>query len=223
MRRITCFILAAALTLCLSPPTFAAASTGGRTNLSFTYTPAEPYIIEVSGAWRQGDPDGLKITCNAQFSKFVGVKINGILLDADKYTAVSGSTVVTVKPEYLATMAAGEHSIQLIFTDGSVQTWFTIEAANPVIENAAAAAKDFISIKETAKNSRVWALTFNVTLTYSDGGTEVVPYSVNLSGNNANLDGKYRFPDNHDLAGYTLIYDIKGDGSNIKEFRILPN
>jgi len=84
-------------------------------------------------------------------------------------------------------------------------------------------AKDFISIKETAKNSRIWELTFNVTFTYSDGTKKVLPYTIKLNGNNANQDGKYKFADDHALAGYTLIYDIKGNGSNIKDFRLIQN
>jgi len=86
--------------------------------------------------------------------------------------------------------------------------------------SAITAAKDFISIVETSKNSRVWTLTFNVALTYSDGVKKVVKYSIDLNGNNANQDGKYKFPAGHDLAGYTLAYDIKGNGSNIKEFKL---
>ena len=83
--------------------------------------------------------------------------------------------------------------------------------------------RDFISIVETAKNSRIWVLTFNVTLTYADGTKEVVEFSINLNGNNANLDGKYVFAADHLLAGYTIIYDIKGNGSNIKDLRIVKN
>ena len=78
----------------------------------------------------------------------------------------------------------------------------------------------FISIVETAKNSRVWVLTFSVTVTYLNGETAVMTYSINLNGNNANLDGKYTFGADHALAGYTLTYDIKGNGSNIKAFSI---
>lgn len=89
--------------------------------------------------------------------------------------------------------------------------------------NAMTTAKDFISIVETAKKSHIWILTFNVTLTYSNGNKEVVSYSINLNGNNANLGGKYKFGNDHDLAGYNLVYDIKGNGSNIKDFKLIPN
>jgi len=66
----------------------------------------------------------------------------------------------------------------------------------------------------------VWVLTFKAALTYTDGTSEVKTYSINLNGNNANLSGKHKFEDGHDLAGYTLVYDIAGNGSNVKAFRI---
>ena len=77
----------------------------------------------------------------------------------------------------------------------------------------------FVSIIETSKNSRVWMLTFDVTVKYSNGSS-VQRYTIALGGNNANLSGKYTFGAGHDLAGYTLTYDVKGNGSNIKAFSI---
>jgi len=66
-------------------------------------------------------------------------------------------------------------------------------------------------------------LTFKATVTYESEATEVKMYSINLSGNNANLDGKYTFGGDHGLTGYTLVYDIKGNGSNVKEFYLVKN
>ncbi|MCL1981774.1 MAG: C69 family dipeptidase [Clostridiales bacterium] len=91
------------------------------------------------------------------------------------------------------------------------------------LANAAVTAKDFVSIVETSKNSNVWELTFKVLLTFATGETRVATYTVKLNGNNANLDGKYAFGAGHDLAGYTLVFDIKGNGSNIKDFKIIRN
>jgi len=83
---------------------------------------------------------------------------------------------------------------------------------------------EFISIIETSKNSRVWVLTFSVDVADPiTGETENTVVSIDLYGNNANQDGNYVFDDDHVLAGYTLYYDIKGNASNIKEFRITSN
>jgi len=93
------------------------------------------------------------------------------------------------------------------------------------IVGATTTVRDFIAIRETAKNSRVWALTFRVTVALADedgkaAGSDIVEYTIMLNGNNANLDGRFVFGADHDLAGMTLTYDIKGNGSNIKAFSI---
>jgi hypothetical protein len=73
----------------------------------------------------------------------------------------------------------------------------------------------FISIIETAKNSRIWILSFTYDLCLGDGNVEEVFYQIELKGNNANLDGSYSF-DN----GYKLDFDLKGNGKNIKTFNV---
>ena len=66
-------------------------------------------------------------------------------------------------------------------------------------------------------------LFFKVVMTFANGETKAAAYTVKLNGNNANLDGKYTFGADHYLAGYTLVYDIKGNGSNIKDFKLIRN
>jgi DNA/RNA endonuclease YhcR with UshA esterase domain len=96
----------------------------------------------------------------------------------------------------------------------------TLAESSGLIKSASNAR--FINIAETSKNSRVWVLTFNALVEYTDGSREIKTYSINLRGNNANLDGRYIFIAGHDLAGMTLVYDIKGNGSNIKMFELRP-
>jgi len=98
-----------------------------------------------------------------------------------------------------------------------------IEALEPKLTDITVVSADnakFISIRESSK--RIWVVSFTAGLTYSDGtsGTELFTFSVN--GNNANLDGRYEF-DEGMLKGYTLVYDIKGNGSNIKDFKLILN
>jgi len=94
------------------------------------------------------------------------------------------------------------------------------EICNPVVIITGATNAKFVSISETSKNSRQWRLTFDVTVSYSNGTSDVVRYSTTLDGNNANLSGAFKFAADHDLAGMALTYDIKGNGSNIKEFSV---
>ena len=120
-------------------------------------------------------------------------------------------------------IGAGSERITLEFSIGGVSSVRAIDVTvnGRFPSNATTTPKDFVSMVETAKNSRIWVLTFKATLTYPDGKKEVVTYSIRLNGNNANLDGKYKFPDDHDLAGFTLVYDVKGNGSNIKELKLM--
>ncbi|MCL2665772.1 MAG: cellulase family glycosylhydrolase, partial [Defluviitaleaceae bacterium] len=79
----------------------------------------------------------------------------------------------------------------------------------------------FVSIIETGKNSRIWTLTFTVNVKFSNGSSVIKTFDAALPGNNANLDGAFKFGADHELAGFTLVYDIKGNGSNIKEFKLI--
>ncbi|MCL2855261.1 MAG: hypothetical protein FWE21_06550 [Defluviitaleaceae bacterium] len=80
----------------------------------------------------------------------------------------------------------------------------------------------FISIlpKNAGNNASVWILSFSVNRVYSDGTIVVAEYAINLNANNANQSGNYTFGECHDLYGYTLTFDIRGNGSSIREFRI---
>ena len=74
------------------------------------------------------DSDGnMTIKGNGDFSKFVGVKVDGNLLDTKYYTAKEGSTIVALKAEYLNTLSAGSHAIEIVWNDGSASASFTIK------------------------------------------------------------------------------------------------
>lgn len=65
---------------------------------------------------------------NGEISKFTGVKVDGTLIGNDKYTAVSGSTVVTLKKDYLETLSVGKHTLSVVYTDGECTTEFEVIA-----------------------------------------------------------------------------------------------
>ena len=67
---------------------------------------------------------------DADFSLFDGkVYIDGTLIDAKNYKAESGSTVITLNKEYVATLSVGEHTIKVEFSDGgSATTKFEVKA-----------------------------------------------------------------------------------------------
>ena len=92
------------------------------TNLTITPTAAgdsDYKIIEgANGTWTQNSDGTLTFRANGDFSKFTGVKVDGTLIDAKNYTAVSGSTVITLKADYLKTLSVGTHKLTVVYTDG---------------------------------------------------------------------------------------------------------
>ena len=79
-----------------------------------------------NGTWTQNSDGTLTIIANGDFAKFTGIKVDGKLIDKGNYTAVSGSTVVTLKAEYLKTLSAGTHEVTFVYTDGECSTNFEV-------------------------------------------------------------------------------------------------
>ena len=103
------------------------------TDLSMTPTAAgasDYKIIEgANGAWTQNGDGTLTFRANGDFSKFTGVKVDGTLIDAKNYTAVSGSTVITLKADYLKTLSVGTHKLTVVYTDGECSAIFEVKKA----------------------------------------------------------------------------------------------
>lgn len=92
-----------------------------------------PEIIEGKGqSITAGEKKELSFTSNAAFSDFIRVELDGKTLDAKNYTAKEGSTIVTLKADYVSTLSAGEHTIGIVSTNGIATTTFTVNAKTVV-------------------------------------------------------------------------------------------
>jgi hypothetical protein len=95
--------------------------------------PVDYEIIEGEDETWTLDSDGnLTMKGNGDFSKFVGVKVDGKLIDAKNYTAKEGSTIITLKAEYLNTLSVGKHTFEIVWNDGSASTSFIIKEGGSV-------------------------------------------------------------------------------------------
>lgn len=90
-------------------------------------TPNYKIIEGANGAWTQNSDGTLVFRANGDFSKFTGVKVDDTLIDAKNYTAVSGSTVITLKADYLKTLSVGTHKLTVVYTDDECSTDFEIK------------------------------------------------------------------------------------------------
>lgn len=93
--------------------------------------PSEKYeIISGADSIYLVSPDGeLTFRANGDFSKFTGIRIDGVVVDKRFYTAVSGSTIITLKAEYLNTLSEGSHTLEFEYVDGSVSCAFKVADA----------------------------------------------------------------------------------------------
>ena len=93
-------------------------------------------ILDGAGSsWTQNTDGSLAIRGSGEISKFREVKVDGVTVDPVNYTVTEGSTIITFKPEYFKSLSAGNHSFELVWTDGTAATNFT------VAENADQSAK----------------------------------------------------------------------------------
>ena len=94
-----------------------------------------PEIIEGKGqSITAGEKKELTFKSNAAFSDFIRVELDGKTLDEKNYTVKEGSTVVTLKADYVATLSAGEHTIGIVSASGTATTTFTVNV-KAVVDN----------------------------------------------------------------------------------------
>ena len=104
------------------------------TNLTMTptaagETPNYKIIEGANGTWTQNRDGTLVFRANGDFDKFTGIKIDGTLIDPKNYTAKSGSTIITLKADYLKTLSVGTHKLTVVYTDGECSTNFEVKQA----------------------------------------------------------------------------------------------
>ena len=112
----------------------------------------EPYKI-INGArstWNGSTTEGLTIRGDGDFAKFAGVRVDGNWIPSVHYEAKSGSTIVTLKPSYLASLSEGEHTVDIMWIDDSASTTFTVAA------NTAAAQPELDSVPKTGEGVMGW-------------------------------------------------------------------
>jgi len=86
-------------------------------------------ILEGNGAvWKKGSGE-LNVKADGPLNKFVKLIIDDKTVNADSFKAVSGSTVITIKADYLENLAAEKHSISIVYTDGIAEGAFEVADA----------------------------------------------------------------------------------------------
>lgn len=89
------------------------------------------YMIDkgANSSWKKSSSDTLSFHANGALEKFTELTVDGKTVDARYYTTASGSTVVTIKAEYLKTLTPGKHIVGIAYLDGKALAIFSVEDA----------------------------------------------------------------------------------------------
>ena len=79
-----------------------------------------------NSSWTENTDGSLTIRGNGEMEKFQNVKVDGKIIDKKNYTVTKGSTIITLKADYLKTLATGDHTFEIVWTDGSATTKFAV-------------------------------------------------------------------------------------------------
>ena len=74
------------------------------------------------------------VKASGEIEKFVRAEVDGAALGEGDGTITAGSTVVTLKADYLNKLSLGAHTLKFVYDDGEVETKFTI--VNPTVEES---------------------------------------------------------------------------------------
>ena len=88
-------------------------------------------IDGANSSWTQNTDGTIVIRGNGAYRLFREVKVDGNIIDAANYEVKEGSTIITLKAEYLKTLAAGSHTFEIVWNDGSAGTDFTVVVNTP--------------------------------------------------------------------------------------------
>lgn len=67
--------------------------------------------------FEEGKNTALKFVSNGYYNLFTGIKIDGKLIDKSKYIVEEGSTIITLKPEFIKTLDSGTHNLIFMYKD----------------------------------------------------------------------------------------------------------
>lgn len=91
-----------------------------------TLYPVYRIIDGADSSWTQSTDGSLAIRGDGEIGKFVNVKVDGTIIDPANYIVTEGSTIITLKPEFLKTLSEGPHTFEIAWTDGTASTSFTV-------------------------------------------------------------------------------------------------
>ena len=97
-------------------------------NVIIYISPEYRIIDGANSSWTQNTDGTVVIRGDGEFNRFHAVKVDGKVIDRTNYDAKEGSTIITLKAEYLKTLSTGSHTFAIVWNNGIAGTNFTVAA-----------------------------------------------------------------------------------------------
>ena len=91
-----------------------------------TYRKNYKIVNGASQTVTENSSETVSFRSNCGIEKFVRLEIDEELVDPENYILKEGSTIVELKPEYLATLEVGKHGVSIVSQDGTADTTLRI-------------------------------------------------------------------------------------------------
>ena len=92
-----------------------------------TYRKNYKIVNGASQTVTENSSETVSFRSNCGIEKFVRLEIDEKLVDPENYILKEGSTIVELKPEYLATLEVGKHGVSIVSQDGTADTTLRIK------------------------------------------------------------------------------------------------
>ena len=100
-------------------------------NVIIYISPEYRIIDGANSSWTQNTGGTVVIRGNGAYVDFRKVKVDGKVIDPANYEVKEGSTIITLKAEYLKTLAEGSHTFAIVWRNGIAGTNFNVAANTP--------------------------------------------------------------------------------------------
>ena len=104
-------------------------------NRSFVSLDENPILsFDTNMQYEMGSESGATIHCVYPLESFIDVSLNGKCVDEVNYTLQSGSTILTFKPAYLDTLAAGQYEVVLRFAENTITVSLVVSGGSEPVD-----------------------------------------------------------------------------------------
>lgn len=126
-----------------------------------------PKIIDGNNAKiDKSSKEPVSFRSDASFDDFVRVELDGKELVRDKeYTVKEGSIIVTLTPEFLATLPAGDHTLSIVSVSGTANADFSITAEKAIDTSSDKGSSETSPQTRRDINAILWSLAGIISLT----------------------------------------------------------